>query len=185
VIADEQALVIINLRKKAKVILTRESEAHQVDCSSEWFGYLEKLLVLLEHKHRLRFVPSLRPCSVQRVILFLSGLKISSSIISFSIGIILFHFLSRFIDRDCRSILSTAVSILLICLAFRSSGCSKIQFEFRGAFRRLLLTAKMHLTMHLLPLMVVQYLLLIDARQLWLLHGLVIIALVNPLPISQ
>jgi hypothetical protein len=31
VIADEQALVIINLRKKAKVVLTRDSEAHQVD----------------------------------------------------------------------------------------------------------------------------------------------------------
>jgi hypothetical protein len=32
VIADEQALVIINLRKKAKVVLTRDSEAHQVNC---------------------------------------------------------------------------------------------------------------------------------------------------------
>ena len=31
VIVDEQALVIINLRKKAKVVLTRDSEAHQVN----------------------------------------------------------------------------------------------------------------------------------------------------------
>jgi hypothetical protein len=30
VIVDEQALVIINLRKKAKVVLTRDAEEHQV-----------------------------------------------------------------------------------------------------------------------------------------------------------
>jgi hypothetical protein len=52
VIAEEQALVITNLRKRAKVILTRESEVHQVDWSSEYFL---SSLFLPERNHYLRF----------------------------------------------------------------------------------------------------------------------------------
>jgi hypothetical protein len=101
VIADEQALVIINLRKRAKVILTRESEVHQVDWSSEYFGHD-------------CFCPStiiicvlLRSCSFQPVILFLFRSQN-------------FQFHHRFFDRYLCLLfyffLLTVVAPLLYCI---------------------------------------------------------------------